>query len=378
MTDSSSLTNQGAALVASTEAMPAVGYAYAPDPNLWPELLQQLLDGQSLTRDRAADLMQGWLAEAIPPALSGAILAALQAKSIAADELAGMAQVLQSQALGSFAPLDAAIQNTLIDTCGTGGDGASTFNISTAVAFVAAAAGIPVAKHGNRSASSKVGSADVLEGLGVNLNAPPERVRAALDAVGITFLFAPGWHPALKVVAPLRRTLKVRTVFNLLGPLVNPLRPTGQVIGVFDRKLVSTVAEALRALGTKVAIVLHGREKLDEAGLGDITDLAILSGGEVWLSELNPQEVGLESAPIAALRGGNVEENAQILRNVLQGKATTSQLNVVALNASLALQVGGIIPIGDLSEGVRIANEILLSGQAWLKLEELVKFLQLT
>jgi anthranilate phosphoribosyltransferase len=365
MTDSSIFPNQGLAGVASTEL----------DPNLWPELLQQLLDRQSLTRDRAADLMQGWLADAIPPVLSGAILAALQAKGISALELAGMAQVLQSQALGSFAPIDAAIQNTLIDTCGTGGDGASTFNISTAVAFVAAAAGVPVAKHGNRSASSKVGSADVLEELGVNLNAAPTRVREALDAVGITFLFAPGWHPAMKVMAPIRRTLKVRTVFNLLGPLVNPLRPTGQVIGVFDRKLVSTVAEALRELETKVAIVLHGREKLDEAGLEDITDLAILSGGEVWLSELNPQEVGLESAAIAALRGGNVEENAQILRDVLQGKGTTAQLNVVALNATLALQVGGVVPIGEHSEGVRLAKEILFSGQAWLKLEELVKFL---
>lgn len=366
MTDSSIFPNQGLTGVAST----------ALDPNLWPELLQQLLDQQSLTRDRAADLMQGWLGDAIPPVLSGAILAAFQAKGVSALELAGMAQVLQSQALGSFAPIDSAIQNTLIDTCGTGGDGASTFNISTAVAFVAAAAGVPVAKHGNRSASSKVGSADVLEELGVNLNAAPTRVREALDAVGITFLFAPGWHPAMKVVAPLRQTLKVRTVFNLLGPLVNPLKPTGQVIGVFDSKLVLTVAEALRELETKVAIVVHGREKLDEAGLGDITDLAILLEGEVWQSELNPQEIGLTPAPITSLRGGNGSENAQILRNVLQGKGTTAQLNVVALNASLALQVGGVIPIGEHSKGVRLANEILLSGQAWLKLEELVKFLR--
>jgi anthranilate phosphoribosyltransferase len=370
MTDSFSLPNQGASGVASKTAI-------AIDPNLWPQLLQQLLDRQSLSRDRAADLMQGWLADAIPPALSGAILAALQAKGISALELAGMAQVLQSQALGSFAPIDATT-HTLIDTCGTGGDGASTFNISTAVAFVAAAAGVPVAKHGNRSASSQVGSADVLEWLGVNLNAPPTRVREALDAVGITFLFAPGWHPAMKVVAPLRRILKVRTVFNLLGPLVNPLKPTGQVIGVFDSNLVSTVAEALKELGTKIAIVVHGRERLDEAGLGDITDLAILSEGKVEPSELNPQEIGLTPAAIASLRGGNVEENAQILRDVLQGKGTTAQLNVVALNASLALQVGGVVPIGDHSEGVRLANEILLSGQGWLKLEELVKFLQLT
>ncbi|WP_417063873.1 anthranilate phosphoribosyltransferase [Kamptonema animale] len=357
--------------------------AIALDASLWPELLQQLLDRQSLSRDRAADLMQGWLADAIPPALSGAILAALQAKGISAQELAGMAYVLQSQSLGSFEPQNSSIPtsklktpNSLIDTCGTGGDGASTFNISTAVAFVAAASGIAVAKHGNRSASSKVGSADVLEALGVNLNASPEKVHAAIEEVGIAFLFAPGWHPAMKVVAPLRRTLKVRTVFNLLGPLVNPLRPRGQVIGVFDSKLVVIVAEALRELGTEVAIVLHGREKLDEAGLGDITDLAILSQGEVQLSELNPEKIGVTPAAIASLRGGDVEENSQILRDVLQGKGTLAQRSVVALNASLALQVGGIVPLGAHEQGLSLANDILLSGKAWLKLEELVKFLR--
>ncbi|CBN59163.1 MULTISPECIES: anthranilate phosphoribosyltransferase [Kamptonema] len=381
MTDSPpSLQQQDAAAVTAGVASPS---AIALDASLWPELLQQLLDRQSLSRDRAADLMQGWLADAIPPALSGAILAALQAKGISAQELAGMAYVLQSQSLGSFEAENSSIpnsklktQNSLIDTCGTGGDGASTFNISTAVAFVAAASGIAVAKHGNRSASSKVGSADVLEALGVNLNASPEKVHAAIEEVGIAFLFAPGWHPAMKVVAPLRRTLKVRTVFNLLGPLVNPLRPRGQVIGVFDSKLVVIVAEALRELGTEVAIVLHGREKLDEAGLGDITDLAILSQGEVQLSELNPEKIGVTPAAIASLRGGDVEENSQILRDVLQGKGTDAQRSVVALNASLALQVGGVVPLGAHEQGLSLANDILLSGKAWLKLEELVKFMR--
>lgn len=379
MTDSPSQQQDAAAITAGVASTSPI----APDDSLWPELLQQLLDRQSLSRDRAADLMQGWLADAIPPALSGAILAALQAKGISAQELAGMAYVLQSQSLGSFEPQNSLIPNSklqtpnsLIDTCGTGGDGASTFNISTAVAFVAAASGVAVAKHGNRSASSKVGSADVLEALGVNLNASPEKVHAAIEEVGIAFLFAPGWHPAMKVVAPLRRTLKVRTVFNLLGPLVNPLRPRGQVIGVFDSKLVVIVAEALKELGTEVAIVLHGREKLDEAGLGDITDLAILSQGEVQLSELNPEKIGVTPAAIACLRGGNVEENSQILRDVLQGKGTDAQRSVVALNASLALQVGGIVPLGAHEQGLSLANDILLSGKAWLKLEELVKFLR--
>lgn len=349
------------------------------NPNLWPQLLQQLLDGQSLDLTQASQLMQGWLLETVPPVLSGAILAAIQAKGVSATELTGMASVLQS-----FGSSDTPTKNNsgiisnyrVIDTCGTGGDGASTFNISTTVAFVAAAAGVPVAKHGNRSASSKVGSADVLEALGVNLKAPTEKVKQALSTVGITFLFAPGWHPALKTVAPLRQTLKVRTVFNLLGPLVNPLYPTGQIIGVFDPKMLPIIAQALNQLGTEVAIVLHGRERLDEAGLGDITDLAVLSQGEVKAATLNPQELGLTPAPLTALKGGEVQENSEILRNLLQGKGTQAQKDVVALNGSLALQVAGVVPMGDHEQGIRLVQEILQSGAAWSKLEELVKFLQ--
>lgn len=339
----------------------------------WTTLLQQLLDQQSLTSSQAAELMQGWLNESVPPMLSGAILAALQAKGVSATELAGMAQVLQAQSLQTP---NRSYDTPVIDTCGTGGDGASTFNISTAVAFVAAAAGVKVAKHGNRSASSKVGSADVLETLGVHLSANPDRVYEALDAVGITFLFAPGWHPAMKAVAPIRKTLKVRTVFNLLGPLVNPLRPTSQVLGVFDSQLVETLAQALNLLQTRSAIVLHGREGLDEAGLGDITDLAILSQGEVELTTLTPQAFGLLPVGLDALRGGNLQENADILRQVLQGKGIAAQMDVVALNASLALQVGEAVPMGDHIQGITLAKDILSAGTAWSKLEELVNFLK--
>ncbi|MEG4108374.1 anthranilate phosphoribosyltransferase [Microcoleus sp. S13_C5] len=366
-------------LLATPELAPAS--TQTADSPVWPALLQQLLDRQSLSRAQAADLMQGWLAEAIPPVLSGAILAAIQTKGISAQELAGMAQVLHSQSLAGesesvFNPKSSISNLKLIDTCGTGGDGASTFNISTAVAFVAAAGTVRVAKHGNRSASSKVGSADVLESLGVNLNADGAKVRAAVDEVGITFLFAPGWHPALKAVASLRRTLKVRTIFNLLGPLVNPMRPTGQVIGVFDPSLVSTIAQALGELGTELAVVVHGREKLDEAGLGDVTDLAVLSDGKVELTTLDPEKVGLTPSAIGSLKGGNVEENAEILRNVLQGKGTPAQMDVVALNASLAFQVGGAIPMGSHAAGVSMAKEILLSGESWLKLQQLIEFLK--
>ncbi|WP_088892696.1 anthranilate phosphoribosyltransferase [Leptolyngbya ohadii] len=346
----------------------------------WSLLLQQLLDGQSLTVDQSVALMEGWLAEAIPPVLSGGILAAIQAKGVSAAELTGMAQVLQARSIGSSDT--SGFPSPRIDTCGTGGDGAETFNISTTVAFVAAAAGVPVAKHGNRSASGKVGSADVLESLGVNLGASPDRIKAALSEVGVTFLFAPGWHPAMKAVVPLRKTLRVRTVFNLLGPLVNPLRPTGQVVGVFSSTLVETIAQSMNQLGLPEAIVLHGREKLDEAGLADATDAAILSQGEVRSLTLYPEELGLTPAPTEALRGGEVADNAEILKAVLQGGGTLAQQEVVALNAALALKVGCALPefsndpIATYRKGIAIAKDILASGAAWNKVEELRAFLQ--
>ena len=210
---------------------------FAPSEDLaqqdWSQLLRQIVAGESLQVEQASLLMRGWLAEAIDPLLSGAILVALNAKGFSGVELAGMAQVLKS-----LSPGTSMVHNVpVVDTCGTGGDGADTFNISTAVAFVVAAAGVRVAKHGGRSSSSRVGSADVLEALGVNFAAPPARIRSAVDDVGVTFLFAPGWHPAMKAVAGMRKMLKIRTVFNLLGPLVNPMNPTGQVIGVSDPKL---------------------------------------------------------------------------------------------------------------------------------------------
>lgn len=344
----------------------------------WSEILKQLLEKQSLTLSQAEDLMRGWLNSEIPPALSGAILIALQTKGVKGEELAAMARVLLTKAYDDKATGQQAETihhpQPVIDTCGTGGDGASTFNISTAVAFVCAAAGVKVAKHGNRSASSRVGSADVLEYLGIKLNVPAEVAKAALEEVGITFLFAPGWHPAMKAVAPLRQELKVRTVFNLLGPLVNPLSPTGQVLGVYDSSLIEPMAEALRLLSRQKAIVVYGREKLDEAGLADVTDVAFVEGERIERGTINPVELGLTAAPLSALRGGDVRENAEILTKVLQGKGTKAQTEVVALNASLGLQVGGIVPLKNHQEGIKQSLEILASGEAWRKLQQLVDF----
>ncbi len=244
------------------------------------------------------------------------------------------------------------------------------------MAFVASAGGLKVAKHGNRSASSKVGSADVLEYLGVKLNGYDAQYRQALEEVGITFLFAPGWHPAMKSVAPIRKELKIRTIFNLLGPLVNPLRPTGQVIGVYDPKFIEPMAQALQSLGVEKAIVLHGREKLDEAGLGDITDLAMLNKDNIKLITINPDELGLTKVPLSGLKGGDLAENAEILTNVLQGKGTQAQTDAVIINSALALQVGEMVEWGDMKAGINKAREIITSGSAWDKLQELVKFFQ--
>jgi anthranilate phosphoribosyltransferase len=294
---------------------------------------------------------------------------------VSVEELLGMIEVLQAQSVK--ATLRDRINVPVIDTCGTGGDGASTFNISTAVAFTAAAAGVKVAKHGNRSASSKTGSADVLEALGLDLHVSPEKAETAIAEVGITFLFAPDWHPALKAIAPLRKTLKVRTVFNLLGPLLNPLCPTGQVVGVN----VETFAEVLQRRGIYRAIALYGRERLDEAGLGDKSDLAIVSDGLVRCLELDPAAIGICPTPIHALRGGDVQENAEILKAVLSGKGTLAQQDVVALNTAFALYVGEVVPemeddIETFRKAIVLAREVLASGAAWDKFNQLKNFLR--
>ncbi len=337
----------------------------------WSSFLSQLLDKQSLTENQAEELMNGWLTGGISPTLSGAILTAIQAKGVSSSELAGMARVLKSQSIASGTLTHS---TPVIDTCGTGGDGSSTFNISTSVAFVAAASGVQVAKHGNRSASSKVGSADVLEYFGIKLNAEEGSYQQALSEVGITFLFAPGWHPAMKAIAPIRKELKIRTIFNLIGPLVNPLNPTGQVIGVYDASFIRPMAEALQLLGVKKAMVLHGRERLDEAGLGDLTDLALIDDGNLTMTTIDPQKLGLVSAPLSELKGGDVEENARIMEQVLQGAGTPAQTDVVALNSALALQVAGVIPMGNHQEGIEKTKAIISNGEAWHKLEQLVNF----
>jgi anthranilate phosphoribosyltransferase len=350
------------AAAASPSAASPLGAAQELHP---PVLLERLLGGQPLASDEATALMRAWLDEAIPPVLTGALLAALRAKGVTGEELAAMAAVLREAC-----PLPAERPALpLVDTCGTGGDGADSFNISTAVAFVAAACGAHVAKHGNRSASGRVGSADVLEALGLHLQAPQAEVIAALPAVGVTFLFAPGWHPALVGLAPLRRSLGVRTVFNLLGPLVNPLRPEAQVLGVARPDLLDPMAEALARLGLRRAVVVHGAGGLDEASLAGSSQLRLVERGEVRTEELDPASLGLALAPVTALAGGDLQANRAILEAVLQGRGSEAQNDVVALNAALVLWAAGLVD--SIAAGHQRAVAALGEGAGWQRLEAL-------
>ncbi|WP_320674433.1 anthranilate phosphoribosyltransferase [Prochlorococcus sp. MIT 1341] len=335
----------------------------------FPITLEHLISGQNLSEFEASSVMNAWLKEQLSPVQTGAMLVALRMKGLTGEELAAMARVLQNAC-----PLPCEIPKIdMVDTCGTGGDGANTFNISTAVAFTAAACGVNVAKHGNRSASGKVGSADVLEGLGLHLKAPLSKVVEALPQTGVTFLFAPAWHPALVNLAPLRKNLGIRTVFNLLGPLVNPLRPASQVLGVAREELLDPMAEALNRLGLRRAVVVHGAGGIDEASLAGPNHLRLLDGGIVKKLMLDPSDLNLETFSMEDLKGGDVETNKYILSSILKGAGTDAQRNVVALNTSLVLWAARLQD--DFQEGFEIAKDALSKGTPWSRFEQLQKAL---
>jgi anthranilate phosphoribosyltransferase len=262
-------------------------------------------------------------------------------------------------------------RDLLVDTCGTGGDAAGTFNISTAAALVAAGAGVRVAKHGNRSISSRCGSADVMEALGVKLELPVERLAACLREVGIAFLYAPALHTAMKHVQPVRRELRMRTVFNLLGPLTNPAGAEAQVVGVYSDELVEKLAEALAKLGLRRALVVHGSDGLDEITITGPTHVAEVARGQVRRYEVTPEEFGLQRASLAEISGGDAADNARILREILSGEKSPRR-DVVLLNAAATLMIAG--RVGTIREGLAVAAEGVDSGRARWKLEELVRF----
>jgi anthranilate phosphoribosyltransferase len=262
-------------------------------------------------------------------------------------------------------------RDALVDTCGTGGDTSGTFNISTAVAFVTAGAGVRVAKHGNRSISSQCGSADVMEALGVNINLPPTRLASCLNETGIAFLFAPAMHSAMKYVQPARRELHLRTVFNLLGPMTNPAHASAQVVGVYSADLVEKLAEALSELGLRRALVVHGRDGLDEITISGPTKIAEVRDGNVRAYEVTPEEFGLKSAPLAAIAGGDAAQNAAIIRAVLEGERSPRR-DVVVLNAAAALVAAA--HADRIGEAVPLAAYAIDCGHARQRLQLLVEF----
>ncbi len=333
------------------------------------EILNILLEGKNLDDLTSRSLMKKWLEDKIPDVQTGAFLSALRVKGCTGVELSSMAEELLN-----VCELPIARPNLyMVDTCGTGGDGANTFNISTAVAFVSAACGVKIAKHGNKSASGKVGSADVLLNLGLNLNCPLEKVISAVNEIGITFLFAPVWHKSLIKLAPLRKALGIRTVFNQLGPLVNPLRPNAQVLGVASEDLLEPMGSALLKMGMNRVIVVHGSGGLDEASLQGDNKLVFVENGKLRFSTINISDFNHENILNEELAVSDDDSNEDILKSVLNGSGRNSHKDVVALNTALTLWVAGIED--DLHEGFNKALFSINSGNPWMKFLSLRNYL---
>jgi anthranilate phosphoribosyltransferase len=307
----------------------------------------------------------------------GALLVALHMKGETVEEIVGFAEAIRSAAtpleLHASSVLDASgtERDALVDTCGTGGDASGTFNISTATAFVVAGAGVRVAKHGNRSMTSKCGSADVMEALGINISLPVQQIAACLEKVGIAFLFAPSMHSAMKHVQTARRELRLRTVFNLLGPLTNPARATCQVVGVYSAELVEKLAKALSMLGLRRALVVHGNDGLDEITITGPTRIAEVRDGQVHSYEVTPEEFGLRRATLDDISGGDAACNAGLIREVLAG-GKSARRDVVVLNAAAALVAAG--RADHLRDAIPLAAGAIDSGAAAQKLDALVRF----
>jgi anthranilate phosphoribosyltransferase len=329
--------------------------------------LQRLLDGHDLTREEAREVMSGIMRGEATPGQIGGFLIALRVKGETANEIAGCAEAMREHVLAVRPQRD-----DLVDTAGTGGDGARTINISTAAALVAAASGAAVAKHGNRAVSSASGSADVLEALGFSLEQEPQRVARSIDELGFGFLFAPTHHPAMRHAAPVRRELATRTVFNVLGPLTNPAGARAQVVGVYSPQLVRTIADVLAQLGARRAFVVHGAGGIDELSPVGPNLLCEVVDGSVRERELDPEsELGVPHCTVEELRGGSPEDNAQAIRDVFAG-GDGARRSAILLNAAGAIAAGGHAE--DLREGLELAREAVDSGAASARLEELIAF----
>lgn len=331
------------------------------------KILKALVGHETLSREEMAALMGGVLAGDVSEAALAGILVALRMRGETVDELVGAAQAMRRAAYA----IEVADADHLLDTCGTGGDNHRTFNVSTTSAIVAAAAGVRVAKHGGRAVSSKSGSMDVLEALGVQIDLGPAQAADCLDAVGLTFLCAPQYHTAMKCVAPVRNQLGIRSLFNMLGPLTNPAGAGVQVVGVFDRSLVKPFALALHALGARRALVVHGADGLDELTIGGASWVAELCDGRINEYQVEPEQIGLARSDISHIRVNDVEASRKMMLSALANEASPAR-DIVALNAGAAIYIAG--HAATLVEGVHCAHIAIASGAARRKLELLIEF----
>jgi anthranilate phosphoribosyltransferase len=328
------------------------------------EAIVKMASGGSLSQAEAAAAMEEIMSGEATPSQIAAFVVGLRFKGESVDEIAGLARVMRLRAVHVATP------HQVVDTCGTGGDGSGSINVSTIAAFLVAGAGGRVAKHGNRAMSSLSGSADVLEALGVKLDVGPEGVARCIDEVGIGFMFAQAYHPAMRHAAAPRREIGIRTVFNILGPLTNPARARHQLVGVGDPTLVSKMAGALAALGSRHALVVHGGDGLDEISISGPTRVAEVADGTIREYEICPEDVGLNQAPKGSIAGGTPDENARVARRVLDGEPGPRR-DVVLMNAGAALLAADLVP--DLKAGVERAAESIDSGAALRKLDHLIR-----
>ena len=329
------------------------------------EAILTLIEGRSLTVEEAASVMEEIMVGEVTPAQFGAFVTALRLKGETIDEITGLVKTMRAKAVRVM------VAGPVIDVVGTGGDGLNTFNISTAAAFVVAGAGLKVAKHGNRAASSQCGSADVLEALGVKFDLAAEQVQKCIEEVGIGFMFAPSFHPATKFAVAPRREIGFRTVFNILGPLTNPAGARNYLLGVADRTLVEKLTLVLQSLGCSHALVVHGEDGLDEITVTGKTLVCELKDGAIKSYTISPEDFGLSKASPDSLKGGTADENAALLRSILSG-ASGPQRDVVLMNAAAALVAGDRAP--SLQQGIALAGEAIDSGCALAKLTQLIEF----
>jgi len=330
------------------------------------DALNKVLAKENLSENEMSHAMNEIMEGKVSEVLIASFLTALRMKGETAEEISGGAKVMREKA--SRINMGDAFT---VDTCGTGGDGADTYNISTASAIVAAAGGVKILKHGNRSVSSKSGSADVLEKLGVNISLTPEQVKECVDSCDIGFMFAPLFHKAMKYAVPVRKELKIRTIFNVLGPLTNPAGARAQVLGVFAPELTEVIAKALNNLGTEHAMVVHGMDKLDEISVSSKTKVSELKDGKVRTYYIEPKDFGLNESPSIELKGGDSIENAQIIKDIFLGKLKGAKKDILLMNAGAVLYIGK--KADSLANGVKLAKEIIESGKALTKLEELIE-----